>query len=74
MPAPLPPAAGRLIGGQVFQFKLQDIEHHRPFDLYGVILLGLRTVIGHVFGGVVNSANEGGYVVDHHDFAMHAAE
>ena len=74
MPTPLPPAAGRLIGRQVFQFKLQDIEHHRPFNLHGIILFGFRAVIGHMLGGVVNSADEGGNVVNHHDFTMHAAK
>ena len=74
MPTAAPPAAGGFAGGQVFQFKLQNVEHHRPFNLHGVVLFGLGTVIGHMLGGVVNAADKGGNVVDHHDFTMHAAE
>ncbi len=69
-----PPAAGGFAVGQVFQLELQDVEHHRPFDLHRIILLRLRTVVAHMFGGVVNTADKGGGVVDYHDFTVHATE
>ena len=40
-----------------------------------VLVLGLGlTTVGHVLGGVVNAADKGGNVVNHHDFAMHTAK
>ena len=69
-----PPAAGGFAVGQILQFELQNIEHHRPLDLHRVILFGLRAIVAHMFGGVVDAADKGGGVVDHHDFTVHATE
>src|SRR5699024_7829168 len=69
-----PPASCRALSWQVFQFKLQNIFDNRPFKAHRVILFSLRTVAGHMLGGVVQPANKGNTRVDHHNFAMHPAK
>ena len=71
---PEPPAARLFAGREIFQLKLQDILHHRSLHLNGIILLCLRAVVGHVLGGVIDAPDEGRRLIDHHDFAVHAAE
>ncbi|CNT62324.1 Uncharacterised protein [Salmonella enterica subsp. enterica serovar Bovismorbificans] len=59
---------------QILDFELQDIGHYRPFDPYRVVLFRLRAVIRHMFGGVVNAADKGNTIINHHNFAVHSAE
>ena len=69
-----PPAASGLFTGQVFQHEQLDVLNHRSLNADRVVLLGLRAVIRHMFGGVVNAAHERHRFVHYDDFAVHAAE
>ena len=69
-----PPATHRRLSRQVFQFEQQNVLYYRAFDFHRIILLGLRAVVGHVFGGVVNAANEGDSAVHDDNFAVHPAK
>ena len=69
-----PPAAGGFAVGQVLQLELENIKHHRPLDLHRIILFRLRAVVAHMLGGVVDAADKGGGVVNHHDFTVHPTE
>ena len=72
--APPPPAAWRFVFRQIRQHKLADILHHWPLDTHRIVLLGLRAVVDHMFGGVVDPTDKGDAIVDQHDLAVHPAK
>ena len=71
---PPPPAAYGALSRQARQYEGKNINHNRAFNTHSVILLGFRPVVRHVFGGVINAADEGDAIVNDHNFAMHPAK
>ena len=69
-----PPASYGALPGQVFQYKVQNVSNDWTFNAHGVILLGLRAVIRHMFSGVIDAADKGNTVINDHYFSMHTAK
>ncbi len=70
----LPPEACAAGATALQQGKVMHVGNRRALNLHGIILLGFGAEVGQVIAGKIDPANERNQAVDHHDFAVQAAE